>query len=53
MPSFLHFCCLFVASIIYINSYIFDSQSITDSIIDFALESSSIKPQVKSNANNV
>ena len=36
MPSFLHFCCLFVAQIIDINSYTIDSQSITDRMIDFA-----------------
>ena len=39
MPSFLHFCCPFVAQIIDMNSYTVDSQSITDCMIDFASES--------------
>ena len=49
MPSFLHFCCPFVAQIIDMNSYNIDSQSITDFMIDFAWESSRQNQSVKSN----
>ena len=49
MPSFLHFCCLFVAQIIDVNSYIIDKQSITDCMIDFALERSEEMHLDKSN----
>ena len=49
MPSFLHFCCLFVAQIIDKNSYTIDSQSITDRMIDFASESSEEMHLDKSN----
>ena len=49
MPSFLHFCCLFVAQIIDINSYTIDSQSITDRMIDFFMESSEEMHLDKSN----
>lgn len=49
MPSFLHFCCPFVAQIIDMNSYTVDSQSITDCMIDFASESSEEMHLDKSN----
>lgn len=38
MPSFLHFCCMFVAQIIDMNSYTIDNLSITGCMIDFAWE---------------
>ena len=49
MPSFLHFCCPFVAHIIDMNSYTIDSQSITGCMIDFASESSEEMHLDKSN----
>ena len=45
MPSFLHFCCLFVAQIIDINSYTIDSQSITGCMIDFGQENTCFLPR--------
>lgn len=42
MPSFLHFCCPFVAQIIDMNSYTIEKQSITGYMIDFASASDPI-----------
>lgn len=53
MPSFLHFCCPFVAQIIDINSYAIDSQCITDCMIDFASESSEEMHLDKSNTSQI
>lgn len=53
MPSFLHFCCLFVAQIIDINSYTIDSQSITGCMIDLGQESSEEMNLDKSNTSQI